>query len=192
MTKTVVRVRNLMLYCIPKNANSAMRRAVLIGIGAEPVTMHHHPALNLGEPGFYPGFRAAFIRHPLDRLVSCWADKVQRRKPGGSANFERLGCVIGMPFADFVGHMADRIYEDPHTRPQVEFLCDRMHFLGCYERLADDWSALRLAFEWLPELAQCNESPRHSDFETYYDDLDLRAFAESLYADDLALWENLQ
>jgi len=188
--RTVIRANGLAIYCVPKNANSSIRRAVLAGLGLDfqQQENHHHPALRLGPVADYKAFRVAFLRHPLDRLVSCWADKVARRKPGGSAALERAGFRIGMPFHEFLAALPDRRDRDPHTRPQTAFLPSRVDLLGRVETIEDSWSRLRALAPWLPMLGLWNSSPRRAEWRTYYDRR-TQALAESLYAEDLAAWE---
>lgn len=88
------------------------------------------------------------VRHPYDRLVSCWSDMVRAPKVF-LPNMARLGFRPGMTFAEFL----DRVEATPdgradlHFRSQAALLCARGRlvpgFVGRYDRLDEDWQRIR-------------------------------------------------
>ncbi len=69
----------------------------------------------------------AFVRNPLDRLHSSYADKIlDVRNAGGTKNiFWNLGITLDMDFETFVERIAEIPDEkiDRHLRAQSSFLC---------------------------------------------------------------------
>lgn len=190
MKPTVINVNGLSLCTIPKCAGSSLRRAVLEGLGYsdEECADHHHPALNLAQPEDADGFCAALIRHPFDRLVSCWADKIRRFKPGGTPGMIRVGYRVGMPFNEFAEIACKTPWRDAHTRRQVDFLPkDGPIFLGRLEQADEFWRVLRGHFDWLPKsLGRHNESD-HQGWRRYIKG-DLYDLALAAYGEDLNMW----
>lgn len=175
------------LLTIPKVAATSLRVALLAAVGEEPRPgrqVHHHPALRRVRDA---PCTVTFVRHPLDRLVSCWADRV--RGSGGrspSAPMRALGYRPSMDFAHFVAHVAGVGTDaDPHTRRQVDYLAaHRVDRVRRFERIADDWDALRRRFPALPPLGHHQRSER-GPWQDYYDDR-TRRLARELYERDLA------
>lgn len=90
--------------------------------------------------------RIAFVRHPVHRLVSTYADKVEGRKRTAAPYFAWLGAAAPS-FSSFVRFLEDgRLYDDPHWAPQVALVPDvrSLDVLGKVERIEDD---LRRAIE---------------------------------------------
>lgn len=192
-SRTVIRVGDLSFYLIPKNANSSIRYAVLRGVGYDDATAkeHHHRALNLSPVRNYPGtFRVCFFRHPLARLVSCWADKMHHRMKS-TRGFERLGYRLGMSFSDFVEVAKTAFPYNAHTRRQVDFISVGMDFWGIIERLGEDWGRLREFVGWLPPLAlTLNAGPPRPHWSSYYD-AQTRKVVSEIYAPDLEIWHKI-
>lgn len=92
----------------------------------------------------------AFVRHPLDRLVSAYSG-------------------IWLVKKDDIDRFVDRmVAEDPetvdkHIRPQHTFLYQSPVFVGHYENLAKDWDEVRAVycrdFGQLPHLNGSNHRP---------------------------------
>jgi hypothetical protein len=106
----------------------------------------------------------------------------------GRRNMATLGYRRDMEFPEFVRHCRSVRDEDLHTRPQVDFLPARMDFLRRYEGLPAGWAYLQSRFS-LPDLPVLNTTS-HSQWQSYYD-AGLQQLAESMYSQDLALWESL-
>jgi len=168
-----VRHKPLAIVAIPKVAASS----ILAVSEVEPEPCLAHEARANGW------FVAAFVRHPLDRLVSAWADKSRAMTPG----LLHCGFEADMSFDDFVTHVAQHDDDDHHLRQQYRFIVHRgrlsVDFIGRYERLEDDWGLLRKMFG-LQALTHVNPSPRSRDFASYYT-AKSRETAENTYRRDL-------
>jgi hypothetical protein len=184
-----INAHGLFLCLIPKNANSAMREAVITSLGHEPA--HKHECLNLSTPKECPegATTAALIRNPYDRVASLYADKIARRKRGGTAGLEGLGYQVGMSFVDFCRKLPYLAWSDHHTRPQVSFLTPRVDVAGRFEAIGDWWQRLRALFSWLLPLPHLNASPR-KPWQDYYN-AETRGIVERVYAKDFELWQSI-
>ena len=122
---------------IPKTGGSSIRYGVW-------KANYDGPYFNTLPSEWLSYFKFAFVRHPLDRLISAWGDFTQIRKFKGS-------------FDDFVDIVLDEliIYDERrsnmrerirhHTIPQTHpfnRLADA-EFVGRYERYADDLLLVR-------------------------------------------------
>jgi len=182
----------------PKVANrsikAALAAAVWPGYRGDPhrAGWQYRPVAALHKTGF---FRFGFVRNPLDRLYSCYAQKIvfYGRMRGMPVELWRYGNVFhpDMTFADFVEavvNIPDRI-ADRHFRSQHTFLCYKgepvVDFIGRFERLEQDWSAIRDRFG-LPPLGHHNRSP-HPHFSRAYTPELARAVARR-YARDIELF----
>ena len=119
--------------------------------------------------------RIGFVRHPLDRLESCYADKFILRPRAGYPflpDLIALGFRAEMTFAEFVERackipdaMADG--DGKHFRSQYFDLADEdgliPTFVGRFEKMAEDWQRVR-DMEWtgikLPSLDRLRETGR--------------------------------
>lgn len=113
-----------------------------------------------------PRPRFAFVRHPLDRLVSMWSFASQP---------EFLPLMGGAPltFDEFI--RANIVNE--LTRPQTHWLDAPVDFIGRFERLHDDWR--RISDTPLPHL----NGTDHADWRSYYTPETLEIACER-YTDD--------
>jgi len=201
---------NALFIHVPKAAGSVMEVSPWLG-GAG-----HRPALDV-QQGMHPSrwesfFKFAFVRNPLDRLVSAYFHFVQKpRKAGEFAEYQvcymqikehharyASGPLEGFP--EFIQqfdleHLQKTIN---HFRPQVYFVCDQqgsllLDFLGRVETLDKDWETVcGLAGQPHLPLARRNATV-HRPWQDYYTP-ELRRLAVALYyydADVLypELWE---
>lgn len=139
-------------------------------------------------------FAFAFVRHPLARLYSAWANKLDR--PAGSAAkniFSCHGMYIGMPFGAFVQRVCtlrdDQL--DRHLRSQSWFLSDAQgllpRFVGKLENLDADWRSLRDRLPILGELPHVNKATHGRNFMGAYDHGTLE-IAVARFRDDFELF----
>jgi hypothetical protein len=182
----------------PKVANRSMKIAIASHIGMQwRGDIHHAPwhftPLALLKDNDY--FRFGFVRNPLDRLLSCYAQKIvyYERELGMQPLLWRYGKAFDkdLSFAEFVEAVAripDRV-SDIHFRSQHTFLYHRgklmVDFVGHFEQLEQDWNFLREKFG-LPELPHQNRS-RHVDYREAYTP-ELAAIAAKRYKKDIELF----
>jgi hypothetical protein len=182
----------------PKVANRSMKAAIASvirpGYRGDPhlAGWQTRPVAALRASG-YPGF--GFVRNPLDRLYSCYAQKIvlYGRLRGMRIEFWRYGDTFhpDMSFEEFVRAVAaipDRI-ADIHFRSQHCFLYHRgrpvVDFIGRFETLHRDWEALMQRFE-LPALPHENKSPHRSYRKAYTPEL--ARLAAGRYERDIRLF----
>lgn len=173
------------LLTIPKVAATSMRAALLTSFGHElrpREQVHHHPALKRVT---FAEWTAAFVRHPLDRLVSCWADRIRGDRP--SVPLRKLGYSVDTTFPEFVQAVeAVGTQRDVHTATQASHLKAGWSggLLGRFENLTMGWKHLReiTGIGPLPHL----QSSKRGHWSEYYD-ARTEALARRLYADDLEL-----
>jgi dermatan 4-sulfotransferase 1 len=93
-------------------------------------------------------FVFSFVRHPFDRLVSCYQNKVMEND-FLHGPMQKMGIELRMPFEDFVRVVAATpdAETDLHLRSQTAILCDGTRvvpqFVGRYETLEQDWTRLQ-------------------------------------------------
>jgi hypothetical protein len=183
----------------PKVANRSMKVAIASHVGMSwqgdihQAPWHYTPLALLRDNDYY---RFGFVRNPLDRLLSCYAQKIvyHQRELGMPSLLWRYGSRFDrdMSFPEFVHAVADipdRL-ADIHFRSQHTFFYHRgqlmVDFVGRYETLQADWGSLRERFG-LPQLPHHNRS-RHADYRQAYSP-QLAAVAARRYARDIELFD---
>lgn len=183
---------------VPKVANRSLK-AALADFAAKPYTDPHDagwqfiPLSRLA--GLDGTFRFTFVRNPLDRLLSCYAQKIAlyARQMELPLLFWRYGGRFDpqMSFAEFVtavanipDHLADRHFRSQHT-----FLYHKgqrlVDFVGRYEQLEEDWTLLSRQVGFGP-LPHYNPSP-HKPYPEMYTP-ELARLAAARYEEDIALF----
>jgi len=183
----------------PKVANRSMKSALASHLGMRVAGDIHHADWQFAPLAALRGgdyYCAGFVRNPLDRLLSCYAQKIvlYERQMGMPPLLWRYGDTFhkDMSFADFVHAVAgipDRI-ADIHFRSQYTFFYHRgellADFVGRFERLTEDWGQLQARYG-LPALPHHNPS-RHADWREAYTP-ELAAVAARRYAQDIELFD---
>lgn len=138
----------------------------------------HRPASELADD---PGFRFAFVRHPVDRFISAYRftqiDDKNRRYS------EMLGATAEQIIERIPSHMA--------LLPQSHWIDAPVDFIGRYERLEDDWATVCRIIGHESELTHFNHTAenhlsRGVRLATAEEILTLRVirFIEETYAED--------
>jgi hypothetical protein len=177
------------IVCIPKVGNTSIKAAFLDVVGrTDGVRIHRDKNAPLFSIDDMPTCELhAFIRNPIDRLVSCWGDKVAARGDSlGKRNMMAIGYRHRMSFPDFVRHVQKRRDDDLHTMPQSRFVpeCATLHR---FENIGDVWPQIQARYDWLPSLQRLNTSsrkPQKIGRET-------KIIIESLYEHDFRLWRGI-
>ncbi len=136
----------------------------------------------------------AFVRHPLARLYSAYADKLIKAPQRGQRNvFSCHGFEFGMSFDAFVEGvcaMEDR-HLDRHLRSQAWFLCDSNglmpDFIGHLESFGADWDRLSATIPTLGAIAHLNLAAGKADFLMHYSPKSL-ALAQQRFSLDFELF----
>ena len=137
-------------------------------------------------------FSFAFVRNPLDRLVSCYTHKFGMRN--AKKLFWQYGKMIWpemsfREFAEFVIKTSDKI-SDNHFRSQHPFVIvdgeNVADFIGKFENFSEDWQVLSDKFGVKP-LPHTNKSSR-KPWPEYYDK-ELARKVAGRYAKDIELFD---
>lgn len=140
--------------------------------------------------------RVAVVRHPVDRLVSCWRDKVWKR---WMPSLKVHGIQPKMSFSDF----ADIVLATPDAESNCHFVSYAPEVVDLgpdvvirTESLSEEWSFLEREMSWnaagierfnatggRPEVT-VSEAQRHAILGRYADDLDLWRSAGTLTEGD--------
>ena len=185
--------------CVPKVASRSIIATLrAVDPGAELIRDRTLGEILAARPEAREYFRFAFLRHPVDRIRSFYADKhtVASRDRDVRRWFVEpwYGVSAGMGFAAFCRWLetpfgsdafADRHWLSQHR--QVRDADGRLpDFLGCYERLDADWRAvcerLGVPFRPLPRLNARPEDSRETPL-----DADTVALLRRRYAEDFRL-----
>lgn len=160
-----------------------------------PRDAHHHDWDTVDRDGAHVlggYFKFIFVRHPFDRLVSCWADMVRDRLHPMMAV---QGFRAGMPFDEFARMVAD-IPDDvahPCIRSQhwwADYVGMAPGFVGRFESLKQDvgqvcmtlWGADEVEIPSVPQ-------PRHDVWRGYYDDDSLAEAVMERYQTDMQRYD---
>ena len=112
-------------------------------------------------------FKFAFVRHPLDRLVSQYWFLLQ------SPDHRRHGRVAALgSFSAFVRYEAGRGRFTQLDHLESEDGAPLLDFVGRFERLEQDWSAVERRLGLEAPLPRANAS-RHAPWREHYDDATL-------------------
>ncbi len=173
-------------------------------IAVEGLRVHHSPKVAFTSTCFAipnaryvkaeeegPEYRWMVVRHPLDRLVSCWAFFCQsedKTRLGSQHSLISAGCYRGMPFDEFLDAILSNPAVNMHTMAQVRFAGPHKFDRICrLVNLQAEWAALRKMFPCLTAIDVRNRSI-HDEWESYYTPAH-RQRAERVYAADMALFE---
>jgi hypothetical protein len=161
MANFLLRDPDCVLIHIPKTGGSSIRNGVW-GKRNEPARFGPLPE----EWKTY--FRFAFVRHPLDRLVSAWADFSQLRKyPGSIGDFLDIVTDESVIYDERRSNTKERIrhHAIPQTHP-FNALADA-EFIGRFEHYERDLHAI-LRRVGLPEITPPAErKTAHKAWEAY-------------------------
>lgn len=120
-------------------------------------------------------FIFCFVRNPLDRLYSCYTDKViDAKREGRPIPFYAYDITFETSFSEFVRIVADTpdTLSERHFRSQHCSLSINgsliTNFIGRLESFSEDWQTLRDQFSF-PELSHKNKSSKSkASFRDHY------------------------
>jgi hypothetical protein len=190
--------QKLLYVPVPKVANRSIKAALAAAAGlpfADGQEPNFETAPLAAVPHLTDYFRFTFVRHPLDRLLSCYAQKIvlYARQLQMPLLFWRYGRRFWpeMSFAEFVTAVAaiPDGRADRHFRSQHTFVYTggrlAVDFVGRFEQLAQDWAQVQQQ-TGLGPLPHFNPSP-HKPFTEMYTPM-LAQLAAARYRQDLALF----
>jgi hypothetical protein len=144
----VLHDHKLVFMCIPKAANTSIKNAIQksLGMKGDPNQLGKFDIWDKYQIHSSDYFSIAFVRNPIDRLVSCYKDKVIRKH---FPAFEKHGIDHGMDFESFVEIVVSTpdIKADQHFRSQAhELLIDDEivpDYIGNVENIYNDWQTVK-------------------------------------------------
>lgn len=177
---------NWIFVHIQKTGGTSIRRALGLPIGAG---RQHHTSTELralyGDDAWQRAFTFAFVRNPWDRLVSWWSMiEEQRAKPASQRNrFATHVLENACTFEAFL-HLDDKEFRDRIWRNQVDYLTEKVDYVGRFERLEADFSivATKIGRPGL-SLPGINRS-NHAHYSSFYSEATARLVAVR-YARDI-------
>lgn len=202
--KVISRRHRFVWICVPKVAS----RSIIAGLraadpGAEVVRRRTLDEILERRPETRGYFRFAFMRHPVDRALSFYADKhaLALRNAQSRCWFidPWYGLETGMSFVELCRWLdtpwgsdafADRHWLSQHR--QIVSADGRLpDFIGHWETLEADWRSVaqRLGMPWRP-LPRLNARPRGAEADTRIDtrmDADSVALLRRRYREDFRL-----
>ena len=157
---------NCIFIHIPKAACTSVLHA--LSGSTEHVQRDHCSAFNFksaDKKRFERSFKFAFVRHPVDRLLSVHRYLLSG---GNGTNNKRLSALINSEynqFDDFVLKYLDsmRLHTEVLFRPQFSFLCNEYYevmvdFVGKYERIDEDFKVVADKLDLSTTLPKSNVS----------------------------------
>jgi len=141
---------------------------------------------------FGKAFKFAFVRHPLDRLVSTFFHFKKTNDPRDMEFFARYGNVTKDGFSAFVDWLGQKeaCYRHTLLMPQKEFIClgDRLMVdeLGRFETIDQDYAKIARRIGLNENLPRLNET-EHQHYSEYYDDR-LKNKAMRIYKRDFEIF----
>jgi hypothetical protein len=136
----------------------------------------------------------AFVRDPLDRLISVWAEKcVEPAKDGLAQQFMPF---VGRPFGEFAYSICQDILHDvaldKHIAPQSAFLvCDGhvvVNFVYSFTSLETVWKGFEVDFGLPPLPTENVSSKRRKKRATADCTLEIVRLVREAYAVDYERW----
>ena len=172
-------------------------------IGDASVHLHYSAVqYRAADPeNFAAYYKFAFLRHPLDRLVSAFAYYTNSSRHASHIAFAQRHFADLPDFPSFLKALADpwfraRLFTATHFRPQVEFVADHrgailVDELYRFDEMEAGVAALSYRFSDAGTLVKRNASQRQADWREYYDAAGKR-LAERIYAADFEIYENIR
>lgn len=136
-----------------------------------------------------PEYRFGVVRHPLDRLLSCFSFFCLSDRLKNHPGMREIGYRPGMSWVEFLSIALQRHNDNEHTRFQAVFMGPhRFDRLARLENLGAAWAELRERFPVIERDVAVSHQSSHGDWRDAYD-AGLRRWAELVFAADLDLYE---
>lgn len=198
MDYVVLDDKKLVLFFIPKNANSSLRNAFYKVLYKKDIKKATEWASRSRTPPDRRGYlKIAFVRNPYDRLVSGYFQKIKSAEKKNSVMLNSYSYFHErMSFKEFV-RVISKVNDkriDRHFRSQYTFITDSNGkffsklLIGKFENLEEDFKkACKKLGEEPVKLPRLNKSKRDRDFMKYYDE-ETRRLAYRRYKKDFELF----
>ena len=182
--------QELRLHLIPKNAHHAMLKHGMDQ--GKPIWNTAIVRTDVAEKEENV-FRVMCVRHPLDRLVSCWRYFTERDWLSDRGYMKGWGAKYKMSLEDFCKHYIENYERNIHTIPQVFYKGGQdINLLYPIEKLDLAWSALHDLFpEYTnPTIQRTHESGRGPWEDYVYPSLNRKLM--KVLGPDLELYQEAQ
>ncbi len=180
--RNVMVAEGLRVHICPKVATASIS-AAMHGSG-----YHHESPLADGDE-----YRWMCIRHPLDRLVSCWAffcNSDTDHEIKGQHDIIELGYYHKMPFDEFLDIALEKHELNAHTRKQARYAGGKKFDRLCLlEELPEEWKMLQARFHFLTKELPLTHKSDHRHWSEYYTP-EQRKRAEAVFSEDMELFEH--
>jgi chondroitin 4-sulfotransferase 11 len=180
---------------VPKTGGKSIEQALsLKEQGHTPISyflLHHARSVQ-------PLYKFSFVRNPFDRLVSAFH---YLKSGGGNSSDARWAkrMLRGIKTCDeFIKALASPHYQSAvlsgvHFRPQHDFLSGpngelAVNFIGHFERLENDFSAVAARLEITAELPHTNRSARPANWQQFFESETGRRAVVSMYKADFSMF----
>lgn len=203
--KLVIESHKTILCPVAKAANSSIKVAYIHGQQQTPVPddiecvlgyvkqwklaeynwiLTAHQLWTLLDAGYHT---IGFVRHPLSRLVSCWADKFERASGVGRRLSTHYGWSESPGFSEFVRDVACIPHHEAnnHFRPQYMFLEGLADEIVHVEDFGTEWPKLQQRYP-LADIPVTHTS-KQRDWRGMYDE-ETMLLTEEYYRRDLEFY----
>jgi len=140
----------LAIMCVPKNANTALKWSLIRTFDLSANDKPHSPDLFQYVSKEYildqkSWMKFAVIRHPVNRVVSCWKEKVTNREELFSGFKKHKGIKLNQSFEQFV----DIICKIPDKKADLHFRSQYWHLFADDTFVPNFWADIKkLSQRW--------------------------------------------
>ncbi|MGR9107781.1 MAG: sulfotransferase family 2 domain-containing protein [Gammaproteobacteria bacterium] len=182
-----INYRDLSIICIAKNGTTSIRDAMLRAKGIERADIIDFSDLDMTYPEDATGHRVCFIRHPVQRALSCWRSKLQSKEVAGrSQHLVKAGFTVGCSLDKFIMDLRSKRHLDKHTDEQWKYVQNFADEYFRFEHIQHHWRILQDRFTWLPALGHWNSTDATAVPVHLADEI------KSIYRIDMMLWTVLE
>ena len=193
----VIHKKKFVFMMLKKCASVSMGKVILTSLGHKNLKGHNintvlRPlgGLSINEVEELDYTKVAWVRHPLDRLVSGWVHRVKGVSNKNTMTWYGIPNTISFPdFVDWVCSINDADM-NAHFRQQTFDLVldDKLvpNVLMKLETLHSDWKKLQAQFSWLANLTFHDHKTNKGNWQLSYDK-ELLKKASKRFSEDLNL-----
>jgi hypothetical protein len=184
--ENVVSYKGLSICTIAKCGTTSIRDAFLRAQGIEKENIIDYSDLTVSDRKYADGYKVAFIRHPIDRAISCWSSKLKSESVADRSGFLiSCGFRVGCSLKQYIDDLEEYRHKDKHTDDQYKYLASDMDYIGRFEDISKHWKILQNKFQWLPDLRHLNR--------TNWINIDQKTSDRllSIYRTDYMLWQSI-
>ena len=183
----VLKKYKLVIFCIPKVASTSIKATILNSLGVKYKEknihrLHRYKELHMSEiytvyKKYNDFFKAAIVRNPFDRLVSCYEDKIKNRYYFKREKFYEIGFKHEMTFNEFIVQVCKNPFASNHfgfQLPMISFGNEELaDYVGKFESLNETWETIKKysaekSCLKIVDLKHLNQSKTKKHYSKYY------------------------